>query len=115
MITVDGITTKRNRTDPIIRLHNPLMAPLSIDDQVIAVCLQDLCDRTVLQRKDDDTPAEVAAVMDWLISTRFTAAANLHEGAIVANYPFGVCSMLGALTSCRQVVLCSFYQGMTTP
>eukprot|EP00775_Hariotina_reticulata_P009515 gene9515-9680_t len=48
----------------------------------------DKCDRTVLQRKDDNTPAEVAAVMDWLMETRFTAAANLHEGAVVANYPF---------------------------
>ena len=31
---------------------------------------------------------EVAAIMDWTFASSFTLSANMHTGALVANYPF---------------------------
>lgn len=45
------------------------------------------CDVQVLKRATDVQP-EVRAVMRWVLGSHFTASANLHEGALVANYPY---------------------------
>ncbi|KAG0615555.1 hypothetical protein M758_5G050600 [Ceratodon purpureus] len=37
---------------------------------------------------EEKRQAETRAMMSWIRSTRFTASASFHEGALVANYPW---------------------------
>lgn len=47
------------------------------------------CPPERLQRASGYTPQpETLAIMAWTLATPFTASANLHEGAIVANFPW---------------------------
>ncbi|KAF8071164.1 SOL1 [Scenedesmus sp. PABB004] len=44
-------------------------------------------DPRALLRPLPDAQPETAAMMRWSLETHFVASANLHEGALVANYP----------------------------
>ncbi|GBF96907.1 carboxypeptidase D [Raphidocelis subcapitata] len=63
----NGVDLNRNFPDPILLAGEPA---------------------DVLRRPQDDAEPETRAVMALGLERRYAASANLHEGAVVANYPF---------------------------
>lgn len=50
--------------------------------------LVNICFNTIHFQYNEIVQKETQAVMNWILSEPFVLSANLHNGALVANYPF---------------------------